>query len=292
MTITDAERLKYLEKMIQPYKKKNQKKYPILQFLRGDGNELAGKFWEKKSSSRMAYDLYSWMKDDERIVDFEFEFQLPRLNSGGKGPNMDVFVETNDELIFIESKFTEKANLHYIDNGYLKKAYYDEGPYGRSKMELKKRYYGNEWALEFSKFCKKWEKAMESNHWHEGKDWFEPKQETCHLSGILLFLFNKDNEDRIKNKKIRLYNIFWKIEGDVYSEMERQFCEQAQNLLDEIIKENNPGIEDFKINAFSVQDMLKDPNKLSTHITIPPILREEIIRRNNTILEEEEIKSR
>ena len=195
MTITDAEKLEYLEKMIQPYEKKNRKKYPIVQFLLGDGKELYEKFWQKKSSSRMAYDLYSWMKDDERIVDFEFEFQLPRLKSGGKGPNMDVYVETKDELIFIESKFTEKANLHYKDNGYLKKAYYENCPYGRSKMELKERYYGNEWANEFSGFCEEWEKTMDSNHWHEGNDWFEPKQETCHLSGILLFLYDKNNKE-------------------------------------------------------------------------------------------------
>ena len=292
MTITDDEKLKYLEKMIQPYEKKKQKKYPIVQFLLGDGKELCGKFWQKKSSSRMAYDLYSWMKDDERIVDFEFEFQLPGLKSGGKGPNIDVFIETKEELIFIESKFTEKANLHYKDNGYLKEAYYKDGPYGKKKMGLVERFHDNQWANRFSEFCEKWENTMESNHWHEGNDWFEPKQETCHLSGILLFLYDKKSKDRIKNKKIRLCNIFWEIEGDVFSQMEKQFCKQAQILLDEIIKENNPGIEDFRINAFSVQDMLKDPQKLSTHITFPPSLEEKIIQRNKTILKEEKIKSR
>ena len=112
------------------------------------------------------------------------------------------------------------------------------------------------------------------------------------MSGILLFLYDKNNKDRIKNKKIRLYNIFWEIKGDVYSEMERQFCEQAQKLLDGIIEKNNPGIEDFKLDAFSVQDMLKVPNKLSTHITFPPDLEEKIIQRNETILNEEKIKSR
>lgn len=292
MKIKAAKKLEYLEKMIQSYEKKSQKKYSVIQFLLGDGNELSGKFWEQKSSSRMAYDLYSWLQADPKAIDFEFEFRLPGLKSGGNGPNMDVFIETKDELIFIESKFTEKANLHYIDSGYLKEAYYINRPYGRQKMELEKRFHDNQWANKFSEFCINWEKLMTINHWHEGKDWFEPKQETCHLSGILLFLFDENNKERIKNKKIRLYNVFWKIPGDEFSEMEQQFCKQAQMLLDEIIFENNPGIIDFKIEAFSVQEMLNIPNKLSNHLTFPQDYLRIITKRNETILNEERIKSR
>lgn len=290
MKIDNTDKLMYLERMIQPYEKKNQKKYPILQFLQGDGNELSGKFWEKKSSSRMAYDLYSWMQNDSKALDFEFEFHLPGLKSGGKGPNMDVFIETNDELIFIESKFTEKANLHYIESGYLRKAYYVDGTYGGKS--LIERFHDNQWANSFSVFCIEWEKLMEKYGWHHGIDWFEPKQETCHLSGILLFLFAEENKKRVKSKKIRLYNIFWQMPGDEYSQMEVQFCERAQVLINEIIAEKNPGILDFKIDAFSVQDMLQTPNKLSAHLVFPSDVCETIIERNKGILEEEHIKSR
>ena len=292
MKINKDEKLKYLEEMIQPYEKKNTKKYSIVQFLLGDGKELYGKFWEKRSSSRMAYDLYSWMQNEPKVNDFEFEFQLPSLKSGGKGPNMDVFIETNDEILFIESKFTEKANLHYKDTGYLKKAYYYDGPYGRKKLNLVERFHGNQWAKKFSEFCINWEKLMEDHRWHDGKDWFEPKQETCHLSGILLFLFDNDNKKRIKNKKIRLYNVFWRMPEDEFSEMEKQFCLHAQSLLDEIISENNPGIIDFKIDAFSVQDMLATPNKLSKHIIFPDDYDKKFEERNTKILMQEKIKTR
>ena len=292
MKIDDNKKLKYLEEMIQPYEKKNTKKYPIVQFLLGDGNEFSGKFWQNRSSSRMAYDLYSWMKNESQVLDFEFEFHLPGLKSGGKGPNMDVFIETKDEIIFIESKFTEKANLHYKDNGYLKDAYYVKEPYGRSKKVLVERFDGNQWANDFSDFCIEWEDLMEKNGWHEGTDWFEPKQETCHLSGILLFLFDKKNNKLIKNKKIRLYNIFWRMPEDNCSEMEKQFCERAQILINKILSKNNPGIKDFKIDAFSIQDMLATPKKLSEYIVFPDDYSEKFKKRNTEILELEKIKSR
>ena len=283
MVIKQEEKLSYLESMLKPYQKKKQDKYFIMQYLQGNGNELAGKFWEQKSSSRLAYDLYSWMKDDPNVIDFEFEYKLPGLKSGGTGPNMDVFIETEDELIFIESKFTEEAKLHYIDNGYLKEAYYINKPYGRNKMNLTERFYENLWAKNFSEFCYNWEKIMNDNGWHKGADWFEPKQETCHLSGILLYLFKKENSKRIKNKKIRLYNIFWKMEKDEYSKMEQTFCENAQKLLNEIIAEYKPGIKDFKIEAFSIQNMLEKQGRLSKHIDFPEELYEKIKKRNEEI---------
>ena len=138
MKINNEDKLRYLESMIQPYEKKKQKKYFIEQFLNGSGNELKDKFWELKSSSRMAYDLYSWMKDDENIKDFEFEFKLPGLKSGGNGPNMDVFIETKDELIFIESKFHNErivvmyhSALNHIESS-------KENTTGKSKKNMKK----------------------------------------------------------------------------------------------------------------------------------------------------------
>lgn len=291
MNIAQIEKLNYLEEMICPFTKKGQKKYFIEQYLRGAGNELSEKFWELRSSSRMAYDLYSWMKDCDDIIDFEFEYQLPNLKSGGIGPNMDVFIETEDELIFIESKFTEKANLHYIDNGYLKEAYYTDKEYGRSKMDLATRFYNNEWAKMFALFCIEWEALMNERKWHKGKDWFEPKQETCHLSGILLFLFDKNYSQRIKNKRIRLNNIYWRMPSDKDSIIEKEFCERAQNLIDKILERHNPGVIDFKISAFSVQEMLLE-NKLSSHIKFPEGKLEEMTARNEAILNNINLTSR
>ena len=76
--LTDEKKVQYFEKMIVPYEKKGQKKYAILQYIRGAGNELEEKFWQDHSSSRMAFDLYSWMQEEKysEIKDFSFEYQL------------------------------------------------------------------------------------------------------------------------------------------------------------------------------------------------------------------------
>ena len=209
MTVNKSKiRQEYLLKLFSPYKKKGEIKFFIFQYLRGAGKELNKKFWSPVSSSRLAFNLYSWLaKNDSPVVDFEFEYQLPGLKSGGMGPNMDVYIETKDEIIFIESKFTEKADLNYINledepSSYLSPAYYAPS-HGKKGMELKDRFYEYPFAEEFSKFCYSWEKTMRSHlDWREHVDWFEPKQETCHLSGILLFLFDPKNKALIKGKKI------------------------------------------------------------------------------------------
>ena len=41
-------------------KNRKQGKF-ISQYLEGDGNEISKKFWSVKSSSRLAFDLYSWI---------------------------------------------------------------------------------------------------------------------------------------------------------------------------------------------------------------------------------------
>ena len=152
--------LEYLKKLITPYEKKGKRKLFILQFARGAGNELAEKFWSPISSSRLAFDLYSWLAEEKNVIDFEFEKQLPGLKSGGMGPNMDVFIETQDELIFIESKFTEKAELGYINHknpsaSYLSPAYYAD-VHGKKAMTLEERFYNKPFAERFSKFCNEW----------------------------------------------------------------------------------------------------------------------------------------
>jgi hypothetical protein len=239
----------------------------VFQFLEGDGNELQKKFWAPNSSSRMAFELYSGLRGMAGINDLRFEFQLPGLKSGGKGPNMDVLIETAHDLIFIESKFSEKANLHYIDNNYLSKAYYYDGLHG--KKTLKERFHKNEWATDFAGFCKEWEEEMVLNGWHDGCDWFEPKQETCHLSGILLFLFKEKNAERIKGKRIRLFNVYWRFDGqDGNPSMSQRFEEKANTLIEKIISQygSNLGFVDFEIGCYTVQDIRKNPELLSPDI--------------------------
>jgi hypothetical protein len=289
--LSNESQIEYFKKMIIPYEKKREKKYAIIQFVRGAGNELTEKFWQDHSSSRMAYDLYSWMqdKDHPEIRDFEFEKQLPPLKSGGMGPNMDVYIETKDEIIFVESKFTEKANLNYMNENekgetYLSPGYFAD-VHGEKRLTLSNRFYGYGYAARFAEFCKGWEKVMKANPTWRNRDrvdWFEPKQETCHLCGILFFL--EKNRKLIKGKKIRLYNIYWEMNGDEKSAMEKAFIEKAQEFINNVVKDENFGIKDFEIDAFSVQEMLKDNCKLSSHIRFPEGKEEEIIDRNTRIV--------
>lgn len=266
----DTERRKsYLTRLFTPYRKGGKIHLFVLQFLGGDGNELKKKFWSKRSSSRMAFELYSGLKDNDDIKELFFEFPLPGLASGGKGPNMDVYIETENDIIFIESKFKEKANLSYIKEGYLSKAYYSEEPYGERGMGLDERFYGNKWANRFATFCRDWEYIRNSNYWGEGCEWFEPKQETCHLSGILLFLFDKDNAERIKGKSIHLYNVYWKLgEKDGTPEMSQQFEDLANTFLTEIFKEygSELGITDLETGTYTVEDVRATPELLSPDI--------------------------
>lgn len=263
--IKNNQKKEYIKRLGKPYTKNVKCKFFLDQFVAGAGNELSGKFWNAKSSSRFAFDLYSWMAYDKTISDFEFEYHLPGLASGGMGPNMDVYLETRDEVIFIESKFSELANLHYIDNKYLSEAYYTEKEYGKKKLTLLERYYGFAFAQDFSNFCYEIEAAMNENGWHEGDDWFEPKQETCHLAGLLIHLMK--NKVRFDGKKVKLHNIYYSMKGDGRSEL-LEFFESKVTKLIERIKPvfGNISIE-FK--SFSVQEMLEDNNRLSNGIKFP-----------------------
>ena len=273
ISMEDKDKLAYLERLQIPYEKKGKEKYFIFQYLSGAGNELGAKFWSPHSSSRMAFELYSVLAENKRVLDFEFERQLPGLNSGGMGPNMDVFIETEDELIFVESKFTESARLDYINrkklnDSYLSPAYFQKEKYGRSSKSLTERFWKENIGERFSNFCYDWQKVLDDHpEWRGTTDWFEPKQETCHLSGIFGYLFQ--NTDQIKGKKIRLYNVFWALAGDGKSELEKSFILLANQLIKDIISLNREkfGDLDFQMDAFSVQEMLNKPQLLSRHIT-------------------------
>lgn len=255
----------YIQKLGTAYTKMGKRKYFLDQFAAGAGNELNLKFWNKKSSSRFAFDLYSWMAYDNLIDDMEFEFHLPRLASGGMGPNMDVYVKTGNEVIFIESKFSELANLHYIDNKYLSEAYYVNAVYGSRKLNLCQRYYGHEFANEISKFCYDIEEAMKRNKWHNGIDWFEPKQETCHLVGIILFIMQHKKD--LEGKRVKLCNIYYQLENDKVSELLETFEQKVVELIDKI--KDQLGNVSFEFKHFSVQEMIENNSLLSENIKFP-----------------------
>ena len=282
-------------KLMDKYEKKGTQSYFLLQYLNGAGNELGTKFWQPHSSSRMAFDLYSWLKTDHEALDFCFEKQLNGMKSGGMGPNMDVFIETVDEVIFIESKFTESADLRYINKNresksYLSPAYWTEKPYGPKKNEdgskgysLEERYYFNGYHKEVSEFCLGFNEQLEKHpEWRKRGSWFEPKQETCHLIGILFYVF--EHRAELRGKTVKLLNIYWRMKGDTPNpEIKKEFCKRAMILLEEINEKFNLLIK-FEISAFTVQDLLKNNSLLSPHIHFPDGLIEAVIKRNESVI--------
>ena len=105
MTLSEVK--SYINRLTIVYK---EDKMFIEQYLQGSGNELHEHFWSSNSSSRLAFDLYSWMAVEPITIDFQFEKQLPGVvckKSGPSGvPNMDVYFETKDDIVFIENKYT------------------------------------------------------------------------------------------------------------------------------------------------------------------------------------------
>lgn len=253
----------YLNRLITIH---NGKRF-IDDYLQGSGSELKEKFWSDNSSSRLAFDLYSW------IPGVQFEKKLPGVicsKSGPAGvPNMDVFIELPDTLLFIESKYTESANLSYMEGEKpkLSKAYWSENEHG--KLSLGERFYGQtEIAQKFSQFCKKIQKVIDNGEKSNPWKWFDVKQETCHLFGIIFHALNarKDEESNKYTcdskydgtKKLVLCYIIWKMDKDDFSMKENSlpaiFEKEAKKLVNEILGDC------FEFQIHTVQEVMEKSN--------------------------------
>lgn len=249
----------YLERLIKPIENNQVTSFFIDQYLAGNGNELQNKFWSNISSSRLAFDLYSW------IPGVKFEFKLPGVICSNKGaagvPNMDVYIETDEHMVFIESKYTESAGLKYCkgNNPALSKAYWDKGIY--NGLPLQNRFYGRKDIGEkFCDFCAEVQSEIDINvKSQDGWKWFDVKQETCHLFGIIMYALNARKtdgayvcgHDRINNKKISLCNIIWKLSGDDFgAAFPMFFKKKAEELVNEVLGNC------FRYEVYTVQDLL------------------------------------
>lgn len=261
-------KLDYLERLIS---KNNSKSYFIEQFLRGRGDELDGKFWSDRSSSRLCFDLYSWLCNEPKVKNFQFEKQLPGVLTGKNrvsgNPNMDVYFKYGKNLVFIESKYTEKDSWEYKNdkerNGYhLSEAYWgtnDDG-YKSCKLNIEKRFHGCKKIADlFSKFCYEIQDLIDDRKNTQEYDryrWFDPKQETCHLFGIIFYVVNND----IRDRRVHLCNNVWKCDDshdcfDIEGSIVGCFKEKAEKMLNEIFEEQNCTFT-FEVNT--IQDMLSN----------------------------------
>ena len=263
-------KLQYFERLIA---ENGSDKYFIEQFLQGSGNELQKKFWSDRSSSRLCFDLYSWLCNEKDIKNLQFEKHLPGIlvgeNKTAGAPNMDVFFEKGKDVFFIESKYTEKSSWKYKDDKYENGSYYlseaywgkNEEGYKSCKLTIKQRFYGKpEIAKLFREFCEKIQKEIDNRKEIEQKEyfWFDPKQETCHLFGIIFYIIN----NKIKDKNIFLCNNVYKIENSdcfkINGSIVGVFKEEAETMLNKIFEENKCKFT-FEVNT--IQEMLENDFK-------------------------------
>lgn len=258
-------KLDYFERLISD---NHSKSHFIEQFLKGSGHELKEKFWSNASSSRLCFDLYSWLCNEPKVKNFQFEKQLPGVLTGRKSgrPNMDVYFEYENDIIFIESKYTETDSWKYKkdkeDDGFhLSEAYWgtDDKGYKSCKKNIGQRFYDNpKIAEKFSEFCEEIQGLIDNKKQNQDEyskyRWFDPKQETCHLFGIIFYVIQK----RLENKRIHLCNNIWRCEDSKDSftmddSIVGCFKNKAEKMLNDIVNKQNCTFT-FEVNT--IQDIL------------------------------------
>lgn len=291
---------RYFNLLLKPYTKNGVEKRPFYQFAEGGGQELGSKFWNKKSSSRLAFDLYSWMEFDDSIKDVEFEYHLPGLQSDGYGPNMDVFIETDRNVFFVESKFTENV-INWRNMDSISTAYYIDSYFNERKHVVQgfaERYYGLEKVgKQVSKFIKQLKDSIrDKDAFNEHCEWFDVKQEICHVVGILFFLL-KDNGKNAKlyqNKDgVYLYNILWKFNDDNIENNEylMAFKASLKELIDGL-SPVYPILNKFKFGVLTIQDVINGAmTTIDSSIMFPKDMDKRLAYYNKLVNEHQCLRS-
>jgi hypothetical protein len=137
---------------------------------------------------------------------------------------MDVYIETENDIYYIESKYCEVAsNENLTKEGKLSHSYWDD----RDRKLLYYHFWGQEdIAKSFSIFVKEAPSGIDKN------DWFDAKQECTHLFGILLDNLTEENGDKRKNppsKRIRFYNVVFNCGGETESDFAKKFIQAAND---------------------------------------------------------------
>ena len=241
--LSDKEKVDYFNRLFKTYKKRSKVKRFIYQFLEGDGNELLSKFFNVYSSSRLCFELFSWMANHKDVDDFEFEYHLPAMKSSSnhklKGSNMDLYYVKNDDIYFIESKFTETVNnkINIIPDAYYKERGYAKSQRGiYLKSDLLYRF-NNNYSLVglFPKFVEEMISYVEL-YADENQDWFDIKQEIAHIFGISQYIY-KNRKLLINIKNIYFYNVVYKFDDNISSLAEYfriKVIEFMNNYLNEL----------------------------------------------------------
>ena len=240
----------YLRRLSDPFTKGDKQDCFILHYLQGSGSELKEKFWSPLSSSRLCFDLYSWMGSDSRYKTIEFEKKLPGIISGSRqiSPNMDVFFEHGDDIVFIESKYTETTiNKDYqkvLPEAYWKTSNEYTSTSGKKvNYSILDRYHGEQLVMEeFVSFINRIKDLAKKE---ESPSWFDAKQETCHLLGIVRYAQNNK-----PTKHIYFNNV---AANYAESQFATQFCTMANEMVKRIFAAYSIAAP-FDYQLYSVRD--------------------------------------
>lgn len=220
----------YVRRLKRRYRKNGADKCFYDQFEAGQGHELAGHFWAPASSSRFAFEAFSWLADQPFCEDIEFEYALPKLRDGLgrendsiRPPTVDVFFRTASEYVFIESKFLEFGPVREAFRA-LPASYFTE----RRPGLLRARYHGNGRVSDGFARLVRHVRAYLVEMKADVYDWFDPKQQITHLAGIALWL--NENPDvlaelRAGRKRLRFFSVACRLDepGDEEAEAFRRF---------------------------------------------------------------------
>lgn len=266
----------YYNRLSKPYTKRGVKKLFIDQFMAGSGNELKEKFWSPRSSARLCFDLYSWMGEDEGFDDVEFEYKLCCLVSGGRRvyANMDVYYAVGNEVTFIESKYTETAdNRNYmidLPEAYWKTTCEYKSASGKVvRQEILERYSKQRDVMDqFFAFIGD---ISEELNKRGAVSWFDAKQETCHLLGIVNYILSDTLDKEVE--VVNFHNVAANYEQDAFAEY---FRSRAEEMVRNILKTRNLSIQ-FNYGLYSIKDFFEkhgwlDRKAYATDLTVSDLL--------------------
>ena len=272
VVLPEAIQQDYLRRLKTPYLKKGKEKSFFEQYQHGSGQEIKdGKFWRTISSSRLCFDLYSWMAEDNIYIDIEFEKKLVGLNGGGSPPNMDAFFETSSGIFFIESKYTEEVSGQFsIPQAYWVET--DEYYTTKGKLTNKPiltRYRGHADVKDAFVSFINYVKELESQR--IGSTWFDSKQEICHLLGIVYYI--------LENKPKKAVHFLNVAANHIDDKISDQFCRKGKDMVLAILKNNNIST-DFDYQSCSVRKYfgkLLDKKGYKTERTIMELIEDKTL---------------
>ncbi len=274
----EVNREEYLERLKTKYSKRGIEKTFEEQYLKAEGRELDGKFFSSISSSRLCFELFSWMAFDGNIKDIEFEYLLPGLKSvhgyAVPQPNMDVYYE-NEDINFVESKFTEQS---YNKKEDISKKYYDyyldgNNNIGENVLDVCNIRFDRN--LIFAKhFIKLVNEILEYGEKHKllnKKDWFDLKQEITHIFGIGQYIYKFR-----PTKNIKFTNLVYVFDNGV-SLLARKFKALVVDMMNKYINELELPIlffYDFEFMQDYVRSININKNAFASNKKIKEILKE------------------